>query len=598
MLLGKHSSLKKTYFMSFFGLIVIPIVLIFFITLSVISHIVRSSAIDSLQSSQQSVLYSLTSNVRDASLQLSHFIYVNDGKFMEMVAEADTADITARYEAEVALSQAFQMAALPKQGIISTMFYMKDGKSIYLKDEIRIPADEIWKADWYQKALENQNTVITGGYDTASSNITYSSQRRGELILVTALSPDIAVDRSEKIEIASMFTTTSAGKLIRDMNQKSGCEATVILDAAGQPLFRNFESEAAETVMKEVPLEEGVFHKRVEAPQTGTVQYTYLVSREPTTGWYMATGIKTGKLTEGFRNIAIIIMLVILLIMGLFYRFSSYFLTNIIEPVHLMMGGLKRVEEGNLDTHLTPSGQKEVRDMLHSFNRMTRQLKASVEESERERQMKHEAEMRALQSQINPHFLVNSLNSIRFMAQVSKYEGIRRMAEAMIKILTCSFRSNSSYYTVKEEIEVLDSFLYLMKIRYSNGFDITYQIDDDCLECRIPRLILQPIVENSIVHGFGDTGDDIGHLEISAHREKDFLVFEIRDDGSGMTEEELRNIAHPKPREGNDNYNIGIENVFTRLQLNFGDRFDMKVESVKGEYTRTVLRLPIDGEGA
>ena len=104
--------------------------------------------------------------------------------------------------------------------------------------------------------------------------------------------------------------------------------------------------------------------------------------------------------------------------------------------------------------HIAPKGQSEIRVMIHSFNQMVRQLKILIKENEQQQLKKQEAEMKALQSQINPHFLVNSLSSIRFMAQVSRFEGIRKMAEALIKILSCSFRSNQSTYTIKEELEI------------------------------------------------------------------------------------------------------------------------------------------------
>ena len=94
--------------------------------------------------------------------------------------------------------------------------------------------------------------------------------------------------------------------------------------------------------------------------------------------------------------------------------------------------------------------------------------------------------MRALQSQINPHFLVNTLSSIQFMAQVAKFDGIKNMAEALIKILSCSFRSNISFYTAAEEIDVLKSYVYLMKIRYSDGFDVIYEIDESVLDVKLP----------------------------------------------------------------------------------------------------------------
>lgn len=598
MWMDKRDTLKKTYFKSFFGLIVLPILLIFSVSLSIISVIAYQMAVDGLQNSHRQIVYALTSDVKDASLQLSHLVYVNGGEFMELAAAADTEDAKARYTAEVKLSRAFQIAILPMQGDISTMIYLKDGRRLYLKDEVTLPAQEVRQTDWYKGALERRNQVTAGGYDAARANLTYTNLRGQGLVLVAALSPDVSVDRSEKIEMVSLFTTTQASGMIQDLNRKKDGGTTFILDAKGDVLLGAPGGAESSAVMGQMgEPEEGVSRRRIEVPEQGGEEYTYIVSREPMTGWRVVTGIRTAELTEGIRNVAVAVMLVIFLVMVLFYLFSNYFLTNIIGPVHRMVEGLRQVEKGNLDMHLDPTGQKEVRDMLHSFNRMTHQLKTSIQESETERQKKHEAEMRALQSQINPHFLVNSLNSIRFMAQVSKYDGIRRMAEAMIKILTCSFRSNSSFYSVREELEVLDSFIYLMKIRYSNGFDVAYQVDENCLDCYIPRLILQPIVENSIVHGFGDTGDDIGHLEVSARREGDALIFEVRDDGSGMMSEQLESISHPREREKDDNYGIGIENVYTRLKLNFGDDFSMRVESEKGKYTRTVIRLPVR-EGA
>ena len=140
------------------------------------------------------------------------------------------------------------------------------------------------------------------------------------------------------------------------------------------------------------------------------------------------------------------------------------------------------------------------------------------------------------------------------------------MAEALIKILSCSFRGSISFYTVREELDVLDSYIYLMKIRYSDGFEVEYHIDRGCLDYKMPRLILQPIVENSIVHGLAEKEDDIGHLKISLEEENESM-----DD---------------------DNTSIGIENVLGRLKLNFGEQCAVWMEGRQGCYTRTFLRIP------
>ena len=113
--------------------------------------------------------------------------------------------------------------------------------------------------------------------------------------------------------------------------------------------------------------------------------------------------------------------------------------------------------------------------------------------NEEAQKRKHQAEMQVLQSQINPHFIVNTLNSIRFMAQMSGYDGTRRMAQALGNIVSCSFRSSTSFYTVDEELQMLDSYLYIMRIRYADGFEVRYDVAEDCRSCRLPRLTLSPL---------------------------------------------------------------------------------------------------------
>lgn len=216
-----------------------------------------------------------------------------------------------------------------------------------------------------------------------------------------------------------------------------------------------------------------------------------------------------------------------------------------------------------------------------------------MEENQAQQEKKHEAEIRALQSQINPHFLVNSLSSIRFMAQVAKFEGIRRMAEALIKILSTSFRSNAGFYSLREELEVLDSFVYLMKIRYSDGFEIAYQVEEACLGYRIPRLILQPIVENSIVHGFSEMVDEIGRINLTAEAVDGQVCITVEDNGKGMTQAEIDQLLSGEGVQREDHTSIGVINVMTRLKLNYGEQCKMKISSELGRYTKTSVCIPV-----
>ena len=595
MLFDKRFSLKTVYYRSFLLLIVIPILLVSVISLTLTRYIMERSAITNIRNAQASIESSLSKAIRDISLQLSHLVYVNDGEVMELASGMDSGDQQQRYDSRNRLSEVFRVAMVPSQDTISAMFYLKDGCTVYLKDEIRIPKEIMEQEAWYRQALAGPNVVSVGAFDTSRQNLTYSRLKSGEFVLAAAFSPDYQADRSGKMEMVSLFSVTHVGEVIRGFNRDEQLGTTFILDSSGSLIFAGDRYQEASRLLKGLTSKEaGVYKTAFDAQGNGRRQgYTIVVSDVEENGWKIVSCVRTARLTASYNQVTLASILVISLLFLLFYLFSRYFLGQIITPLHTVVEGMKEMEEGNLTVHVEPAGQSEIRTMIHSFNRMVRELKASIEENEQVQQKKHQAEVRALQSQINPHFLVNTLNSIRFMAQVSKFDGIRKMAEALIKILSCSFRGSISFYTVREELDVLDSYIYLMKIRYSDGFEVVYDIDETCLDCKVPRLILQPIVENSIVHGLAEKEDDIGHLTVRLKASGDSLIFTVEDDGRGMTEEEIRQLLTHRERAEGDNTSIGVENVLSRLKLNFGDRYGIRMESLPGKYTKTILTIPI-----
>ncbi len=598
MLFDKRFSLKTVYYRSFLLLIVIPILLVSVISLTLTRYIMERSAITNIRNAQASIESSLSKAIRDISLQLSHLVYVNDGEVMELASGMDSGDQQQRYDSRNRLSEVFRVAMVPSQDTISAMFYLKDGCTVYLKDEIRIPKEIMEQEAWYRQALAGPNVVSVGAFDTSRQNLTYSRLKSGEFVLAAAFSPDYQADRSGKMEMVSLFSVTHVGEVIRGFNRDEQLGTTFILDSSGSLIFAGDRYQEASRLLKGLTSKEaGVYKTAFDAQGNGRRQgYTIVVSDVEENGWKIVSCVRTARLTASYNQVTLASILVISLLFLLFYLFSRYFLGQIITPLHTVVEGMKEMEEGNLTVHVEPAGQSEIRTMIHSFNRMVRELKASIEENEQVQQKKHQAEVRALQSQINPHFLVNTLNSIRFMAQVSKFDGIRKMAEALIKILSCSFRGSISFYTVREELDVLDSYLYLMKTRYSDGFEVVYDIDETCLDCKVPRLILQPIVENSIVHGLAEKEDDIGHLTVRLKASGDSLIFTVEDDGRGMTEEEIRQLLTHRERAEGDNTSIGVENVLSRLKLNFGSRYGIRMESQPGQYTKTILTIPLMNE--
>ena len=585
MWLNKKKNLKASYYHTFLALIVIPILLIIIISIAIIRTMMIDSATRSIKRAQDNIIATLGGEVKDVSLRLSHFVYVNDNEIMKIAAMTDTQDFTKRYSAARMLSESFNFAMVPVQDILSAVFYMKDGESTYMKDDIILPDEEIKAASWYQQALDDKNMVKVGFYDR---NVT-ASRKAHMLTIVAGLSPGIDVDRDNVVEMAALFVSSQTGNLIKEYNKEKLLGVTMLLNPDGTPVF-DVNDGMRFFIPEIISGGETELHHKLDGKN-----YVYVISEEPVTGLLAVSVVDSELLTRDFTRIAAVIVAVTVVLFGLFYLFSSYFLKNIIDPIHNTVEGMRLVEEGRLDVHVVPVGQAELRVMIHSFNRMTRRLKQLMQENEEEQQKKHEAEIRALQSQINPHFLVNSLNSIRFIAQVSRYEAIARMAEALIKILSCSFRSNVGFYTLDEELEVLDGFIYLMKIRYSDGFEIEYEIGEGCGSCMVPRLILQPIVENSIVHGFSGQEEELGKITVKARLEDQYLYITVRDNGKGMTEEEIRRLLSNETAENEDSVSIGVTNVNTRLVLNYGDECTLQIRSEVGRYTETVLRIPAAG---
>lgn len=584
MWIDKRKQLKSSYYRSFLALIVIPILVVILVAIGIIRSMMKDGAIENIKRAQDNIVAVLNGEVKDVSLRLSHFVYVNDNEIMKTASKTDTDSTGDRHTYTEELTEAFNYSMVPVQDILSAVFYMKNGKTTYMKDDVLLTKEQVAASDWYQEALEDKNIVKMGYYNT---RVTVSRAGSNAFTLAAGLSPGSDVDRDGHVEMVALFVTSQVGNLIADYDREGNLGTTMLLDRDGNVLFDRVDT--ARLLTDDISMKKNaVTHYKVKGRE-----YVCVVSVEPMSGCRIASVVSSETLTREFNRTAMAIVFVMLLLFVLFYWFSSYFLRDIIEPIHNTVEGMKQVEEGSLEVHIAPAGQAELRTMIHSFNRMTKRLKQLMEDNEEQQKKKHQAEIQALQSQINPHFLVNSLSSIKFIAQVSKFDSIAKMADALIKILSCSFRSSTGFYTLGEELDVLDSFIYLMKIRYSDGFDIHYEVEKDCLDCLVPRLILQPIVENSIVHGFDEMEDDIGQITVSAQVKRGFLVIQIQDNGKGMTAEEIGAMLSVRDTKEKDHLSIGVSNVNGRLVLNYGKDCELKMESKTGAWMKTTLRLPV-----
>lgn len=286
-------------------------------------------------------------------------------------------------------------------------------------------------------------------------------------------------------------------------------------------------------------------------------------------------------------------VLLLAALMFLFAAIVSIYLSSVItRPIKKLMSGILLVEKGQFEQVEEIRSRDEIGHLSVRFNRMSRELKALVEQIQREVSEKAAAEMRALQSQINPHFLYNTLGSVKWIASMQQADKIVEMTEALIAMLRYAARAEGAIVTVRDELANLHNYMVIQKVRYYNRIQMQVEADESLLDCRMPKMVLQPFVENAIFHGLAGQEEE-GMIVVRIAGAAEELVIEVQDNGIGMEEETAaalrRSLSVPERNE----QGIGLLNVQRRLQLHYGSRrCGITFESRPGAGTTFRIALP------
>lgn len=288
----------------------------------------------------------------------------------------------------------------------------------------------------------------------------------------------------------------------------------------------------------------------------------------------------------------------IALILFLFTFASFYFLSNrITKPIRKLMRHISLVEKGQFDHLPAIRSNDEIGMLAKRFQTMSQELKQLVQRITIEQKQKADAELSALQAQINPHFMYNTLSSVKWMASIQKSEKIVQMIESLIYMLRYSTSKIGDLVTIGDEVEHIRHYMTIQKVRYYNKINIEYDIDESLLEYRILKLTLQPIVENAIFHGLANCEEE-GWVRLQIRRCDDDIVIAIADNGVGMDRETIAAVQQQMQRMNEKRKHIGISNVNNRIKMHFGGKYGIHFESELGRGTVFYLLLPAVREEA
>ena len=274
---------------------------------------------------------------------------------------------------------------------------------------------------------------------------------------------------------------------------------------------------------------------------------------------------------------------------------SSFLLTHMIShPIQSLVKAMKDFEADAEEFSYQPvHGSKEMIALSDSFGHMVGRIQDLMEKVRREEITLRKTELKALQAQINPHFLYNTLDAIGWMCEEERSKDAVEMVNALARLFRISISKGHELIPIGKEVEHARSYLMIQNFRYKNQFTYSFDIEEECLPYLCNKITLQPIIENAIYHGINRMVDE-GEIRIRIYGEGDDIVFSVSDNGVGMSKEQCGNILKSEP---GDQTGIGIKNVNDRIKIYFGEEYGITIESEPDEGTCVSIRMPKVEEG-
>lgn len=352
----------------------------------------------------------------------------------------------------------------------------------------------------------------------------------------------------------------------------------VLLGRSGQVLF----STLPEAVLVALVADQNTTLGDRTRTLDGAVWLTSTQSVE-STGWRLITLRNEASLTARFRVYEQVILLGLLVLLALFGVYAWQVFARIAAPIHHVVHSMDRVAQGDWGFHIPNPGLRDLDVLVDGFNRMS----GEIVRLNRERLT---VELEALRHQINPHFLANTLNAVKLMAASARLRSIEQLTADLMVLLSDSYQGGTSLTDVASEVRNIESYVRIMKVRFDTGFTLATQVEPEALEAQTPRMLLQPLVENAILHGLAGLNRP-GRIDLRARIEGERLVFEVEDNGRGMA-----TSPEPMPSAGTATPDrlgrIGLDNVTRRLELTFGAAGNLEIETKADQFTRVRLTLP------
>lgn len=440
---------------------------------------------------------------------------------------------------------------------------------------------------WYKNAITSNRSVLT------SSHVQHVI--RGERPWVITVSRGVRnfTGSGNREGVVFIDLNYSAISELCDQNSIGSKGYVFLLDQDGnvvyhpqqQQLYNELQTENIDLVMNT--------DKETLMDGSGDNAKIYTISRSEKTGWTVVGCTNVAELLKDSKKARSIYVLVAAILVIVALVLSNLIARNITRPLQQLRDSMARVQEGDFRAaEVEVTSRNEVGSLTRSFNVMTSRIQELMKQNIYEQQQKRKSELKALQSQINPHFLYNTLDSIIWMAEGKKNEEVVVMTASLARLLRQSISNEEEQVPIGQEVEYARSYLTIQKMRYKDKLEFQIQVDAQIMGVPIIKLVLQPLIENAIYHGL-KYKEGKGLLIVRGYREGENAVIQIKDNGAGMDEQTLSHIFE-KHKVNYRSNGVGVYNVQKRLQLYYGMDYGITYSSRQGEGTTASIVIPMN----
>lgn len=312
-------------------------------------------------------------------------------------------------------------------------------------------------------------------------------------------------------------------------------------------------------------------------------------------GWKIVGVSYLNELVSNKRDMQISFLALGLISLILALGVSFFLSRKLTRPINQLQEHMKEVEKGNFDIQVPVNNTREIGRLARTFNIMVLRIKELMSQVVMEQEFKRKSEISALQAQINPHFLYNTLDSIVWMAEAKKSEEVVLMTSALARLFRSSISKGRELVSIQTEVEHITNYLTIQQMRYRDKLAFHIDVVPEILNNLTLKILLQPLVENAIYHGIKNNSG-IGVITIRGREHQDEVIFHVIDNGVGMDEETIARIL--SKQAASERRGMGVANVHERIQLYFGDKFGLRYESELDVGTSVIIRIPKIGPDA